>query len=60
MYSQNYTLYGNIIDKVNGEHLIGATIYVDNNKFGTVSNNYGFYSLTLPNGDFNVTFSFIG
>lgn len=60
LFSQKHTIFGNIQDKLSGENLIGATVYVKDLKLGTVSNNYGFYSLTLPNGVFDVSFSFIG
>jgi hypothetical protein len=60
MYAQNkYTISGFIKDE-SGEELIGATIYVPKLKSGTVTNVYGFYSLTLPSGDYNIDFSYIG
>lgn len=50
-YTQNATIRGFITDSVNGEVLIGATVYESNSQKGTVSNNYGFYSITLPSPD---------
>lgn len=49
LYSQeSLTISGYIYDKKNGEVLIGATIYEPKSKTGTISNEYGFYSFTLP------------
>lgn len=58
---EKYTLSGYVTDLDNGETLIGANIYVANNPAqGTVSNVYGFYSLTLPEGDYELVFSYLG
>ena len=58
--SQKYTIYGVIKDITSGELLIGATIWNEKTKQGTSSNNYGFYSISLPEGEYNIQFSFIG
>jgi hypothetical protein len=59
--SQNkVTLNGYIRDFDNGEELIGVTIYVPALKAGTVSNDYGFYALTIPPGTYEVQYSYIG
>lgn len=57
---QNVTLSGYVRDANNGEELIGATIYVEETKSGTVTNVYGYYSITLKKGTYNLTYSFIG
>lgn len=57
---QTFTLSGYIYDSENGEALIGATVHAKELKQGTVSNLYGFYSLTLPAGKVKITYSFIG
>jgi len=54
------TIKGYVKDKKTGETIVGATIYTSDTKYGTISNNYGFYSLTLPEGTYNLTFSFVG
>jgi len=54
-----FTLSGFIKDE-KGEALIGANIYVKSIQSGTVSNPYGFYSLTLPEGIYLVRYSFLG
>ncbi len=61
LFAQNATLSGYVKDLKTGETLIGASIYnKDNNAQGTVSNNYGFYSLTLPKGKYDIKISYIG
>ncbi|NVO04138.1 MAG: carboxypeptidase-like regulatory domain-containing protein, partial [Bacteroidetes bacterium] len=57
---QKYTISGYLKDKLTGEILIGATVYAKGTSHGTVSNAYGFYSLTLPKDTYNLVFSFIG
>jgi outer membrane cobalamin receptor len=54
------TLSGYLKDSSNGEVLIGATIYIKSLSTGATTNVYGFYSLTLDPGDYEVTFSYIG
>lgn len=54
-----FTLSGFIKDE-KGEALIGANIYVESIQSGTVSNPYGFYSLTLPEGIYLFRYSFLG
>jgi hypothetical protein len=52
-FSQNkYTISGSIIDSSKGEELIGAAVKVKNQNLGARSNEYGFYSLTLPEGKY--------
>jgi len=45
LFSQNYTVHGLVTDANSGERLIGATIFIPNTNFYTISNSYGFYSL---------------
>ncbi len=55
-----YTVSGFVKDKSTGELLPGATIFVIDIEMGAATNSYGFYSLTLPEGEYNLRFSFIG
>jgi outer membrane receptor for ferrienterochelin and colicin len=57
--AQNATISGYISDS-DGEVLIGANIYETISKQGTITNAYGFYSLTLPIGQSKITFSYVG
>lgn len=54
------TLNGYVKDADNGEELIGVTVYVPELKAGAVTNPYGFYSITLPKGTYEVQYSYIG
>lgn len=56
----NFTISGTITDASNGETLIGATVYLKDSSHGTVTNEYGFYSLTAPKGAYTVVFSYLG
>lgn len=58
--SQSFTISGYITDESSGEALIGATVFIPSLQLGTTSNVYGFYSLTVPPGTYDVTYSFIG
>jgi hypothetical protein len=55
---EKFTLSGTIKSKLKGETLIGVSIRTGNN--GTISNEYGFYSLTLEKGEYTVEFSAVG
>ena len=60
-YSQeDYTISGYITAAESGEELIGATVAVRSIGTGVGANVYGFYSLTLPKGTYEVSYSFIG
>jgi hypothetical protein len=56
---EKYTISGTISDKKNNETLIGVTITVKGTKIFTITNEYGFYSLTLPKGDYNLSISYV-
>lgn len=59
--AQNYTIKGNIKDGSNGEDLIGAAVVIKELPgTGTVTNPYGFYSLTLPKGTYTIIYQYIG
>ena len=55
-----YAVKGYISDALTGEMLIGATVYVDEIQSGATSNVYGFYSLSLPEGNYTVRYTFVG
>ncbi len=57
---KNHTISGYIKEKGSGELLIGVNIYIKGTQIGTVSNNYGFYSLSLPPQDLELTYSYVG
>ena len=55
-----YTISGFIKDSLNGETLIGASVAVNGKTKGISSNQYGFYSITLEEGNFFLICSYIG
>jgi outer membrane receptor for ferrienterochelin and colicin len=57
---RNPVISGVIRDATNGETLIGATVFIVESGRGAVSNAYGFYSLSLPAGSWNLRISYIG
>ncbi|MBL7782737.1 MAG: TonB-dependent receptor [Saprospiraceae bacterium] len=54
-----YTISGTVTDAASGETLIGVTVRAENGT-GAVSNEYGFYSLTLGEGAHTVSFAYLG
>ena len=58
-YAQKVTIGGVIKSKKNGETVIGATVKADSTA-GTLSNEYGFYSITVPAGKYILEFSAVG
>ncbi len=55
------TLSGYVQDAATGETLIGANVYnKDNPSEGTSTNIYGFFSLSLPAGEYTFVFSYLG
>jgi len=57
---QKVTLSGYVREKSTGEELVGASIYVEGQGSGTITNTYGFYSITVPQGEYEVLISFLG
>ena len=58
--SGNVTITGYILNRDTKEPVAGATVLVQKLSTGTISNGYGFYTLTLPRGVHLLQFSFIG
>lgn len=56
----NITISGYVKSSDNGEGLIGSTIYIEELKTGTITNTYGFYSLTIPKGKYTIRYSYMG
>ncbi len=55
-----FTVSGYVKDVENGETLIGVSIFENAVQAGTTTNAYGFYSLTLPAGEVELIYSYIG
>ncbi|MEO9570400.1 MAG: TonB-dependent receptor [Polaribacter sp.] len=54
------TISGTVYDDRNNETLIGVSIYFPEINIGTTTNEYGFYSVTLPEGSYKIQVSYIG
>jgi len=57
---QKYTLSGTISEVSSNETLIGVTVAIPELKTGVTTNEYGFYSITLPEGTYTVLISYLG
>lgn len=57
---QSHTISGSITDRVTGETLIGTTILDSHSGKGTITNNYGRFSLTLPDGQVTLVIRYVG
>lgn len=60
LFAQNHTLSGYLRDAASGEELLYATVRVVDSDKGATTNEYGFYSLTLPRGVYELRFSYVG
>ncbi len=58
--AQKFTISGYVRDKKSGEQLKGASVFIVNKSTGTTSNNFGFYSVTLPKDSVILLVSFAG
>ena len=57
---RRYTISGSVMDAVSHETLLGATLYDAVSGQGTSTNEYGFFSLTLPAGKVRLEVSYVG
>ncbi len=56
-----HTVSGIVKEKSTGETLIGVTVTtIENPTIGITTNEYGFYSLSLPEGNYTLRFSYVG
>jgi len=57
---EKFTLSGSITDISSNESLIDVNILIPELQSGTVTNEYGFYSVTLPEGTYKIIISYLG
>ena len=57
---RSFTISGTIKSKQTGETIIGAAVQIRNENRGATSNEYGFYSLTLPAGNYRLQAGAVG
>ena len=50
----NFTLSGYVLDSQTNELVIGASVIIDELNIGTITNSYGFFSITVKEGDYSV------
>ncbi|RCS27423.1 TonB-dependent receptor [Polaribacter sp. WD7] len=61
LFSQEkHTISGTVYDDSSNETLIGVSIYFPEANAGTTTNEYGFYSITLPEGNYQIQISYLG
>ena len=57
---ENYTVSGKVSDAADGETLFGASVFLEGTSIGVVTNEYGFYSITAPEGNYRLHISYMG
>src|SRR5436190_4182313 len=57
---QKFTWKGYIKDSLSGETLINASVLLNNETRGVTTNQYGYFALTLPAGNYQLIFSYVG
>ncbi len=57
---KKYTISGYVKDKANGENSVGASVYIKELLKGNTSSTYGYYSITIEEGDYTLVVSYIG
>ena len=57
---EKVTLSGTISDESTNETLIGLTVIIEELKTGTTTNEYGYFSITLPKGNYTIRYTYIG
>ena len=61
IHAQNkYSITGYVKDSLSSENLIGATVSFIGQHKGVNTNAYGFFSITLPEGHYVITVSYVG
>ncbi len=57
---RNFTVMGYVRDTAQQSVLPGASVYAENTSLGTITNADGFFSITLPQGGYNLIVSYTG
>ncbi len=60
VYADKHTISGQIVDKDRGVALTASSIFESKNSKTTTSNDFGFYSFSLPEGDVSIEINHIG
>lgn len=57
---QKYTLSGTVSDAKTQETLLGVSVLIPELQSGVITNSYGFYSVSLPQGDYTIIVQYLG
>ena len=57
---EKLTISGIVYDQASNETLIGVSVYFPDLKSGTSTNEYGFYSITIPKGNYKISINYLG
>ncbi len=57
---ESYTIRGVVKDVDNGETMFGASVFLKGTSVGAMTNEYGFYSITAPKGNYTIVISYLG
>ncbi len=57
---ENFTVSGYVRDAATGEEFLGASVSIMNTGTGTISNEYGYYALSLEPGFYTLVYSYLG
>ena len=60
LLKQKITLSGTIKDIKNNESIIGVNLYIPEINAGISTNEYGFYSITIPKGNYTLQITYLG
>ena len=51
---QEFTINGYVLDSQSNELVIGSSVIIEELQVGTVTNSYGFFSITLDEGEYTL------
>ncbi len=60
MAQEKFTLSGTISEAQSGETMIGVNVLIPSLQTGVITNEYGFYSITLPKGSHQIIYTSLG
>lgn len=60
LHAQRYTLSGFVSESETGETLVGANVWIKEINRGSSTNEYGFFSISLPEGNYTASFTYLG
>ncbi len=57
---EKHTISGTITDQKNGETLLGVSVFLKDTNLGTITNEYGFFSISAPKENYTLIISYLG